>query len=361
MENTGTYLSNLILQSKLSQREVKLVVEALKTKKYVLTAVLPDTPESITFGEFLELFWNFDKSPYVKEKVIFGQSIHRRYTDIMLSRCKRYWIPFYGKKLLGEVTRFDLKENLHRLAENYGLQKETVNQIMRSVTCALKWAYNNELIQKDVCKGLVFLHVVNKEREVLSYKEALSLFEAEWKDFTSKIANLTAMCTGLRMGEVLALRLCDLGDDCIYVRHSWARGEGLKCPKNGEERFVKVNPLLINILIKNAKKNAGVVKEDAFVFGKENSDSPMNGIHWNESLKSEVKKLGINKHITFHSWRHFFATQLLNDVDEHKVMVATGHKSQDIFEHYAHHVTEEALQEVFTACNKLFLPAIKSI
>ncbi|HKL84853.1 MAG TPA: hypothetical protein VJ861_00795, partial [Treponemataceae bacterium] len=38
-------------------------------------------------------------------------------------------------------------------------------------------------------------------------------FQVTWRDERSRVASLLAMTTGMRMGEVLALRLCDLGEN----------------------------------------------------------------------------------------------------------------------------------------------------
>ncbi|ADK80865.1 hypothetical protein Spirs_1738 [Sediminispirochaeta smaragdinae DSM 11293] len=50
------------------------------------------------------------------------------------------------------------------------------------------------------------------------------------------------MTTGMRLGEVLALKVADIGKDRIYIRHSWSFADGLKKPKNGEERTVPLLP-----------------------------------------------------------------------------------------------------------------------
>ncbi|MBQ2586371.1 MAG: hypothetical protein II570_05560, partial [Bacteroidaceae bacterium] len=47
----------------------------------------------------------------------------------------------------------------------------------------------------------------------------------------------TAMCTGMRIGEIQALQLGDIGSDRIYVRHNWARRDGLKTPKKQQSRW----------------------------------------------------------------------------------------------------------------------------
>lgn len=73
------------------------------------------------------------------------------------------------------------------------------------------------------------------------------------------------MC-GLRLGEVAALQLRDIGEDRLYLRHSWARLDGLKKPNNGEEQET---PLLLELrdsLRKLGVMNSWGMGESGFIF-----------------------------------------------------------------------------------------------
>lgn len=146
-----------ILTEELSTQAVKQIVDVLKIKGYIEAAVLPETPESELFGDFLQRFWDYDKSLYVKEKLIVGQSIHRRYVKIMQQRSIAYWIPLLGNRTLGTITREDIKKAMWKFAStkqpvktrkkdaegNFiviykNIAAETINQIVRAATTALK-------------------------------------------------------------------------------------------------------------------------------------------------------------------------------------------------------------------------------
>ena len=60
------------------------------------------------------------------------------------------------------------------------------------------------------------------KRGVLAEEEVGRLFKVRWADERARIGNLTAMSTGLRAGEVLALQVRDIGEDRLHVRHSWS-------------------------------------------------------------------------------------------------------------------------------------------
>ncbi|MBR6154697.1 MAG: tyrosine-type recombinase/integrase [Treponema sp.] len=374
-------LIETVLSVNLSRKCINDLVQALTFKRYIISAVLPFTPESETFGHFLERFWDYDSSPYIREKQIVGQIVHRRYADIMLSRARTYWIPKFGSRTLGSISLNDIKKHLQNLAcnpqkvygrkmENNGkraykvqmLSSETVNQIVRSATCALKWAYHNNLTKNDCFSGIVYCHVSPKPRRILSMSEAIQVFSASWENPMYRLANLCSACTGMRIGEVQALQFRDIGKDRIYVRHNWARLEGLKCPKNGEEREIRVSKKIIHELVSLMHKNPYGFSEDNFVFWGYKKTAPCQGRHWNEALHKVVSELNISdwQNVSFHGWRHFFASNMADFIDERKLQLATGHKSRYMLKKYASHESEQTLDELGNVSEKLFKPLVST-
>jgi integrase len=70
---------------------------------------------------------------------------------------------------------------------------------------------------------------------MLSPEQAAAVvFRVSWKDERTRLANMLAAATGLRSGEIKALRVQDMGNDCLYIRHSYNRIEGLKETKTNE-------------------------------------------------------------------------------------------------------------------------------
>ena len=368
-------ISEIILTKNLSQNGIRQIIRALEMKKYIVSAILPSTPQSETFGHFLERFWDFDKSPYFFEKRIAGQSVHKRYAAIMLSRAKNYWIPEYGKRPLGSITVFDIKRRLQNLAakeQKVGTQKkdesgnqifemkmlrpETVNQIVRCAVLALKWAYNNKLTENNCFNGIVFCHVVPEKRIVPAMEDAVKIFSADWQNGQTKLAHLISACTGMRIGEVRALQLKDIGRDRIFVRHNWARKEGLKSPKNGNEREIIVDQRLLALIREHAEKNPFGQCPSNFLFYGTDRMKPGSVSLWNKELHAVAEKLGIKNgsKITFHCWRHFFSANMADRIDLRKLQLVTGHKSIEMIEHYAAHQNESALQEIARKSAEVF-------
>ena len=82
------------------------------------------------------------------------------------------------------------------------------------------------------------------------------LMELEWDNDEAKIANELAMHTGMRAGEIVALRDVDIGENCIYLQHSWSNYDGLKSTKSGKSRIVYIyEKNLLELLRKLCKSN----------------------------------------------------------------------------------------------------------
>ena len=79
-----------------------------KVMEWIVTGNIParvGSKDSIPIVDFLENFWDYDKSPYVKEKLGKKQSIHRQYCATLLSRTHLYWIYRLAGKCVAEITR----------------------------------------------------------------------------------------------------------------------------------------------------------------------------------------------------------------------------------------------------------------
>jgi integrase len=144
------------------------------------------------------------------------------------------------------------------------------------------------------------------------------VFRVQWKDNRTRLANMLAMVTGMRAGEIKALRIQDVGENCLYVRHSFNNRDGLKTTKNNENRTVEVPfPGLIAELIDIAKQNPHGVDMDSFVFWAAlRKNKPIEERLLLGDLRAVLIQTGMSKEsaavYTFHGWRHYFTALLTN-------------------------------------------------
>ncbi|GBU27126.1 hypothetical protein R84B8_00649 [Treponema sp. R8-4-B8] len=160
---------------------------------------------AVPFTDYLESFWDYDKSEYIKDRLSHGYRFSKRYAYECLIRVKSVLKPFFQDKKLNCVTTDDLRELSNQLAAR-GLATSSINQILLCACTPLKYAYNQKYIASNPCQGLTKFSITNKERGVLTEAEAAAVFSVEWKDKRSFVASLIACTTGARQGEIIVLK-----------------------------------------------------------------------------------------------------------------------------------------------------------
>ena len=339
--------------------ELQSFLEALKRRGVVKSFVLDNGKESISAEKFFTEFWDLEKSPYISEKRRMGKHIGLTY----IYECKRdilkYWVPFFKNTFLNEITKRDVKRFVESLdSENLGWSRK--QKIYRSGAKALRWAYNDELTDRDVTAGIVSFSGESKKKKILTKEAAELLFSVKWSDEKAELANLVSMLTGMRAGEVLALRKQDLGKDCIYVNHSWNRKEGLKTTKNGEARivffpFANITQRLLEL----AQCNPLGDKMDSFIFwASYKPEHPMDIKKLLVSLQQQLKIIGFSekesKEYCFHSWRHFYTAYMSDKLNQRALQSQTGHKTLVMLEHYSNHQLEADAKNIGNAQLEMF-------
>jgi len=330
--------------------DAELIVTELKRRGLLKSAVITDSKQDRDFAEYLANFWDYDNSPYIKERLRKNHSIHRRYCHDQLGSVKRYWIPFFAGRLLGTITRQDI-ENFIDYFENLPQTRnmripqsaKRKNNIIQAGTIALSWAFNKEMIDRDVTQGITWFSGKTAERQILTPELAAAIFKAQWKDERARLANMLAMVTGMRAGEIQGLRVQDLGKDCLYIRHSWNRLDKLKTTKTNECRTVEVPfPGLIQDLLVLASTNIHGQGMDGYVFWAEkNHDKPMEASLFIDGLREALILAGMSKEsakiYTFHGWRHYFTAYMRERVTEKLLQAQTGHKTIAMLNLYSGH------------------------
>ena len=335
-----------IRRTDLNSDDALRIVQALKERELIDISAIKSGKGTVPFTEFLNEFWDYETSPYIREKRAHGHSIGKHYCRDMKSRVSRFWEPAFKGRTLNSITRQGLKDFAMSLAER-GQAPASINRNVIVGTAAISWAYKEGYIPVNPTDGLTRFSGMPQKRGILTPLEAQMLFSARWNDKRAYTASLLACTTGMRAGEVLALKWEDIGERVLNVRHSWSAYDKLKAPKNGEVRRVPLYPEVRGTLLELAADNPH--GSEGFIFYSSLADKPINSKVLLDGLQDALSGIGIDakaRGIVFHSWRHYYAARMADKMSAEQLSRITGHRSKAVFEEYADHITEENLAEV---------------
>jgi integrase len=171
-----------------------------------------------------------------------------------------------------------------------------------------------------------------------------------WENSKAFAAFMLSSTSAARMGECLALRRQDIGEKVIHIRHGWNIHDGLKKPKNGQERRGVLLPEVKALLFELLKENPAAESGDQFIFFSDlTPDKPCSDYILTLYFKKAIESAGIEaagRNISFHSLRHAAITAWANKTDIRKAQKAAGHKTLAQTEAYADHVSEKEIADM---------------
>ncbi len=170
--------------------------------------------------------------------------------------------------------------------------------------------------------------------EVFSPEEVWALARAASSEQDGAIF-LTAAFTGLRAGELLALRWrdVDFAGSVVRVRASYAGG-ALTTPKSGKVRSVPLAPEVATALAKlsNRERFTG---DDELVFAAA-TGSFLDGSALRRRYKAALQRAELRP-LRFHDLRHTFGTRMIAKADIRRVQEWMGHADIQTTMRYLHY------------------------
>ena len=215
---------------------------------------------------------------------------------------------------LDEVRDFQV----HLVAK--GVSWGSLNQVV----CALRFFYGVTLGEAAIPERIPYARTPRKLPVVLSADEVVRFLEAV-SGLKSRAALTTAYAAGLRASEVAGLLIEDIDSDrgVIRVRH----GKGAK------DRDVMLSPQLLGIL----RTYWRLARPRRFLFPGRDEDRSINPTVLHAACRSAAKAAGLSKRVTLHTLRHSFATHLLeNGTDIRIIQALLGHANLSSTARYTH-------------------------
>jgi integrase len=250
----------------------------------------------------------------------------------MTGHLNNHLLPFFGSRQLREITTRDIDTFLFKLA----VSKKTKKNIFGTLKLILKqgkaWGNVRENVW-EACKK-----IGKSQTEVHAYSDAEVESILDRSTGPKRLYYWLAVETGMRAGEMMGLRVCDVDPfkKLVRVRQAVWRGK-VQTPKT--ENAIRDIPIPVEIVDALREHIGG--REDGFVF------VTKSGRPWNTDLvlKRHLHgKLKVSGNL--HTFRHTFATRQLHaGVPIAVVSKLLGHSSiSTTLNIYAHVLAEHVEQ-----------------
>ena len=179
-------LFTIVQDIDLTNEEAERIMTILKLRGLLEKIRIAEKRDFITY---LLDFYDYDTSPYVREKLAHGQSIGRTHCKDCRFRIKGYWKKHFDGRTLASITREDIREfSLAMVAKGYAAS--TINKTMIAGKVALAWAQREEYIHTNPAEKLANFVGEVKKRGILNDDETTTLFQQEWKDERSYLVDM---------------------------------------------------------------------------------------------------------------------------------------------------------------------------
>lgn len=265
--------------------------------------------------------------------------------------------PFLGRKELAKIGPETVRKWRKDLQEG-GRSADAVAKAYRLVRAIFTTAVDDERIKRNPCRIKGADMAARAERPIASVRQVYALAEVIGPRFRAFI--LAAAFTGLRWGELIALRRMDvdLDEATISVQRSIAELSGgrlvVKRPKSDAGlRTVPIPAVLVEEL--RAHMVAHVEPHaDSLVFTGPRGGTPKRG-SWRSTVKwtTKVKEAGLPAGFHFHDLRHtgnHLASK--SGASTKELMHRMGHGSMRAALIYQHN-TDERAREIAVRLNEV--------
>jgi integrase/recombinase XerD len=229
-----------------------------------------------------------------------------------------------------DVRRF----RLHLTASGAGTPK------INATVAALRFFFKVTLDRLDLVKHLSFIHEPRKVPVVLSPEEVARFLEAA-PGLKYKAALSVAYGAGLRVSEVVSLKVSDIDSKRMMLRVEQGKGH--------KDRYAMLSPVLLELL----RDWYRIARPQGWLFPGQNPVNPMTTRQLTRACHAAAQMAEIAKRVSPHTLRHSFATHLLEqNIDIRVIQVLLGHAKLETTALYTR-VATNTIREVMSPLDRL--------
>ena len=235
---------------------------------------------------------------------------------------------FFGRSP-EQASAEDLRRYQHHMRTS-GASATTMN----AAVSALRFFFGVCLGRGDAQVGMTTVRTPHRLPVILSPEEVARLLDAA-PGLKSRAALSLAYGAGLRASEVVSLKVSDIDSDRQVIRVEQGKGR--------KDRYAMLSADLLELLRAwwRAGREQGVMLAHGsggggWLFPGQNPVNPLTTRQLSRVFHAAKAAAEIDKRVSLHTLRHCFATHLLEQkVDIRVIQVLLGHKKLDTTAHYS--------------------------
>jgi integrase/recombinase XerD len=217
---------------------------------------------------------------------------------------------------------------------------------LNATLTGLKFFFDVTLDRGELVAKMQPVRVPRTLPVVLSREEVARLIAAA-PNLKHQTALSVAYGTGLRASEVIALKVGDIDSQRMTLRVEQGKGR--------KDRYAMLSPVLLQRLRAWWREGhaQGKILPGGWLFPGLNPMDSLTARQLNRAIHAAAEAARIDKRVSMHTLRHSFATHLLEQkVDIRVIQVMLGHKKLETTSIYTH-VATEVLREVVSPLENL--------
>ncbi len=240
---------------------------------------------------------------------------------------------------LGRSPATATAEDLRRFQLHLNEQRHRPPTINNTVS-ALRFFFKVTVDRPEITRLLTRVTQPRKMPVILTPEEVIRFLEAA-PGAKYKAAFAIAYGAGLRVSEVAALKISDVDSERMMIRVEHGKG--------GKDRHAMLSPQLLDLL----RHWYRLARPRGWLFPGQDPTNPISTRQLTRACHAAADIAAINKRVTPHTLRHSFATHLLEqDIDIRVIQVLLGHAKLETTALYTH-VAATTIRAVISPLDRL--------
>jgi len=208
-------------------------------------------------------------------------------------------------------------------------EKKVSYCLFNQTVCALRFFYLHVMDRPDLVIRIPYGRREKHYPIVLSAGETLAILAA-LGSLRDRVLITVLYSAGLRLGEVCRLTVADIDSPRMLLHIRQAKGH--------KDRYVPLSPIALELLREWWRRTMRQTRPTGLLFPC--AKDPLRPIHHStvqRALKIAVRRAGITKHVSPRTLRHSFATHLMEQgMNMRVIQILLGHSHTRTTEIYTH-------------------------